>query len=141
MDAFVYQAPKPTLKNRIQFISFYCVEGAYAGQQVDVCGDDLGKLAKFISRIARCGLSHGYTKCDVAISFDTGWTYNTRLDVDENHSTVHALFDAIDRDASYFTGNCPSHMEQHDYDAYTEFMNPKTILGFVKLMSTPQFNK
>ena len=138
MSEFVYKAPKPTLRNRIQFVEIEIAEGRYAGQKIGSCGDALAGVDGLIQKVARDAT--GYMKADVKVSFDTGWSYYTRLDI-ERGMTVEDLIDAIDSDARWYTGTKPAHMTQKDYNLWVGYMNVDKIDEFCKLMSTPQFNR
>jgi len=141
MDAFVYEAPKATLRNRIQYITMEVVEGRYAGHKVGACGDTLDKVENLIARSAfSAGIGYGYTKSDIVVMFDTGWEFHTGFDIRDN-STVYDLLDQIDREGRYYNGEKPAHMTQEQYAEWMPHMNPDKVDGFTKLFATPQFNR
>lgn len=141
MEQFVYKAPVPTLRNRIQYIKIKIAEGSYAKQEAGSCGDSLqgGKVAQMIIRAASLNKHMGYTKSDIEVYFDTGWVFYTGFDIRE-HSTVYDLLDQIDREAQFYTGTKPAHYSQEQYNEWVPYMNPDKVDGFVKLFSHPEFN-
>ena len=142
MDHFVYETPKATLKNRVQYITIEIAEGQYAGMSAGACGDSLNDsaLSGLIGMAARKNGDVGYTKADVMVSFDTGWAFYTRFDI-TSKSTVHDILEWVDSEGRFYTGTSLSKDMQERYNQWKQYMNPDKVDGFTKLFATPQFNR
>jgi hypothetical protein len=116
------------LEDRIQFVTIKVAEGRYAGKKAVACGDKLlrSAVSRLIQDAARAN-EIGYTKSDVEVSFDTGWSYRVRFDIVRG-DTVYSLLRDIDDTARYYTSK----------DVGWAALS--TVDGFTRLLSTPQYN-